>query len=329
MPTRVPGAGAKAPTAPFAPGSISLRLYPQPGLPTATQVVRTLCRQAALAGEHGFDGVMTSEHHGGFGGYLPNPVQLTAWTLDEMAAGWSAPCPTLLPLRPVALLAEDVAWLAARFPGRVGVGVAPGSLDLDFAAVGLDRATAFERFRTDLPRLADMLRGRHLGPLDGDRALSECAERPVPLLTTAMSAGAVRRAARCGIGVLFDGATAVDRQRRLSRAFRSAGGTGPRVLIRRAWLGEPPAGAVERQMALYRSYAPTSAQAHWQDQAVLCRDDPADLAAALATSLAEAEGDALNLRVHLPETTPDQIDEQIRLLGTEVLPRLRATPTGP
>jgi alkanesulfonate monooxygenase SsuD/methylene tetrahydromethanopterin reductase-like flavin-dependent oxidoreductase (luciferase family) len=308
---------------PFAKGSVSLRLYPHPALPTATDVVATLCRQAALAGEHGFDGVMTSEHHGGFGGYLPNPIQLTDWTLAEMSDAWSAPCPTLLPLRPVALLAEDLAWLAARYPGRVGVGAAPGSLDQDFAAVGLDKPTAFARFREDLPRLVAMLRGDELGAVDGDRALAECVEHPVPVLSTAMSPGAVRRAARCGAGVLFDGATRPDHQRTLAKAYREAGGTGPCVVIRRVWLGDLPAGAADKQAELYRSYASASAQQHWQDRPIMQHDDPAALAAAVAESVVAAQGDALNLRVHMPEVTPDQVEEQIQALGTEVLPRLR------
>ena len=78
--------------------------------------------QAVLGREAGFDGVMTSEHHGGFGGYLPNPLQLTGFLLDAMPGGWAAACPLLLPLRPAALVIEEAAWLAARFPGRVGLG---------------------------------------------------------------------------------------------------------------------------------------------------------------------------------------------------------------
>ena len=308
---------------PFAARSISLRLYPHPALATPTAIVATLTRQAALADEHGFDGVMTSEHHGGFGGYLPNPIQLTDWTLAEMGSAWSAACPTLLPLRPVALLAEDLAWLAARYPGRVGVGVAPGSLDLDFAAVGLDKPAAFARFREDLPRLVKMLRGDDLAPLGGDRALAACAEHPIPVLSTAMSPGAVRRAAGCGAGVLFDGATRPDHQLQLAQQYREAGGTGPRVVIRRVWLGPLPAGAAEKQAELYRSYASTRAQQHWQDRPIMQHDDPADLAAAVADSVHAAGGDAVNLRVHLPEVTPDQVEDQIRALGTEVVPRLR------
>src|SRR5215204_6702544 len=115
--------------APFAPGSVSLRLYPHNDLP-APAIVDEMRAQAALGVERGFDGVMTSEHHGGFAGYSPNPLQLAGWSLEAMATGWAAACPLLLPLRPVGIVAEEVAWLAARFPGRVAVGVAPGALPL-------------------------------------------------------------------------------------------------------------------------------------------------------------------------------------------------------
>ena len=102
-------------TAPFAPGSISLRLYPHlNGELDAPGIVAELTGQAALAAASGFDGVMTSEHHGGFAGYLPNPLQAAGWCLEEMATGWAAPCPLLLPLRPAALVAE---WSLLRGEG--------------------------------------------------------------------------------------------------------------------------------------------------------------------------------------------------------------------
>ena len=109
-----------------------------------------MCAQAALAGAHGFDGVMTSEHHGGFAGYLPNPLQAAGWCLDAMGEGWAAACPLLLPLRPVALVAEEVAWLAARFPGRVGVGVAAGALPADFEIMDTDLDDLASRFDAGL-----------------------------------------------------------------------------------------------------------------------------------------------------------------------------------
>ena len=115
---------------PLAPGSVSLRLYPH-DLP-ATDQVEVLRRQARRASEIGYDGVMVSEHHADFPGYLPNPVQLAGLLLDAMPTGWVAPCPMLLPLKPYALIAEDLAWLAAAYPGRVGAGFAAGALSVDF-----------------------------------------------------------------------------------------------------------------------------------------------------------------------------------------------------
>src|SRR6516165_12177765 len=155
--------------APFAPGSVSLRLYPHLDLP-AHAIVEEMRGQAALAAEHGFDGVMTSEDHGGFAGYLPNPLQAAGWCLEAMPTGWAAPCPLLLPLRPPALVAEEVAWLAARFPGRVGVGVAAGALPADFEVMGLTMVGLAARFAAALEELAAMLRGDAEGVLAGDPA---------------------------------------------------------------------------------------------------------------------------------------------------------------
>src|SRR5450631_3657388 len=139
-----------------------MRLYPHNELPAA-EVVAELCAQAALALGAGFDGVMTSEHHGGFPGYLPNPQQVSSFILDDHPTGWAAASPLLLPIRPTALVAEETAWLAARHPGRVGLGVAAGVLPLDYEVMGSDRTSASTRFAAELPRLVAMLQGRGLG----------------------------------------------------------------------------------------------------------------------------------------------------------------------
>ena len=191
--------GPPPPGCPFAPGSVSLRLYPHDEL-DAPAAVRELCDQAALGLAGGFDGIMTSEHHGGCAGYLPNPLQLATFVLEEHGSGWAAPCPLLLPLRPTAQVAEEIAWLDARHPGRVGLGVAAGALPLDFEVMGVPADQAVPRFKAELPRIVDLLSGRGLGPLAGDRALQRCASSPVPVLSAAVSPEAARRAARCGAG---------------------------------------------------------------------------------------------------------------------------------
>jgi alkanesulfonate monooxygenase SsuD/methylene tetrahydromethanopterin reductase-like flavin-dependent oxidoreductase (luciferase family) len=304
------------------PASISMRLYPHNEL-AAPAIVDELCAQARLAAESRFDGVMTSEHHGGFAGYLPNPLQVCGWLLDAMPDGWAAPCPMLLPLRPVTLLAEEVAWLAARFPGRVAIGVAPGALQLDFDVMEVPFDENMARFRAGLPRLAGMLAGRDLGDVANDRALAACADAPVPVVSTAMSAPAVRRAARAGAGILFDGATAPERLGELSREYIAAGGEGRRVLIRRVWLGDPPRDAFDRQLEVYRSYSPAAAQQHWRDNGFLCRDGASALADDLAAAMREARANALNLRVHVPGVSPDAARDQIAQLGEEVVPLVR------
>jgi alkanesulfonate monooxygenase SsuD/methylene tetrahydromethanopterin reductase-like flavin-dependent oxidoreductase (luciferase family) len=301
---------------PFGPGSVSIRLYPHNEL-VASSVVRELCAQARLALEHDFDGVMTSEHHGGFAGYMAQPLQMASFILEESATGWAVAAPLLLPLRSTALVAEEVAWLRARHPGRVGLGVAAGALPLDFEVAGVSQSGAVENFKAELPRLVAMLRGEELGQLGGDPALLACRDAPVPVVSAAVSVAAAVRAAGCGAGILMEGMSAPDRLRRLTQAFEDAGGTGAKVLIRRVWLGRVRSGLIEEQRAVYESYA-TGAGAFGADQTV-ASDDPAEVVEQLVAAMAEVGADALNLRVQLPGMVPDQVREQIAQIGSTVV----------
>ncbi|MHB8464541.1 MAG: LLM class flavin-dependent oxidoreductase [Acidimicrobiales bacterium] len=316
-------AGSAQLTPPFAPGSVSLRLYPHNDL-DAPAIVEELRHQARLAVEHGFDGVMTAEHHGGFAGYLPNPVQTAGWLLEAMPAGWAAPCPVLLPLRPVALLAEEIAWLAARFPGRVGLGLAAGALadDFDLMGVSMDGLTA--RFATGLAEVTAALSGGATGVLAGDQAVRWAVRHPVPVLSAAMGLTAARRAAEAGVGLLFDSLSAPARVRQLTDEYRAAGGTRPCVLIRRAWLGAPPQSLVDRQLDVYRGYAGATAQSHWDGDQLVGDADGASIAGRLADTLVATGTDALNLRIHVPGVDPSTARDQIARLGEEMMPALRA-----
>jgi alkanesulfonate monooxygenase SsuD/methylene tetrahydromethanopterin reductase-like flavin-dependent oxidoreductase (luciferase family) len=310
------GPSSLAPARPFGPGSVSIRLYPHNELP-ADAIVREVGAQARLAFEAGFDGVMTSEHHGGFAGYMAQPLQMATFVLEENTTGWAAAAPLLLPLRPTALVAEEVAWLQARHPGRVGIGVAAGALPLDFEVAGVPQAGAVGSFKEELPRLAAMLRGEELGQLEGDPALLACRRAPVPMVSAAVSVAAAVRAATCGVGILMEGMSTPERLSRLTQAFDDAGGTGPKVLIRRAWLGQVRSGLVEGQRAVYESYAP-DASAFGADQTI-ASDDPDDVAERLVRAMVEVGADALNLRVQLPGMEPAQVREQIARLGSTVV----------
>lgn len=307
----------------MAPGSVSFRSYPHPGT-DAPAIIEELRAQAELAVTHGFDGVMTSEHHAGFAGYLPNPLQLAGFLLDAMSTGWAAPCPLLLPLRPPALVAEEVAWLAARFPGRVGLGVAAGALAIDFEVMDLTMDDLTARFARDLERLARLVGGRDTGPLSADAAIARCREHPIPMVSAAASTTAVRRAARNGCGLLFDSLVTTARCRELVDAYHAADGTGCVVLIRRCWLGEPPRADVDRQVDVYRSYAPDTAPTHWGRDEMAQSSDANEVVERLVGAARDAGADAVNLRVHVPGVGREAAREQIERLGREVVPGVRA-----
>jgi alkanesulfonate monooxygenase SsuD/methylene tetrahydromethanopterin reductase-like flavin-dependent oxidoreductase (luciferase family) len=304
----------------FARGSVSIRLYPHNELKPEA-IVNELCEQARLALRRGFDGVMTSEHHGGFAGYMAQPLQMATFVLEETDSGWAGASPLLLPLRATALVAEEIAWLNARHPGRVGVGVAAGALPLDFEIAGVDRTDAVRAFKVELPRLVAMLRGEDLGELAGDPALAACHKNPVPVLSAAVSVTAATRAAGCGAGILMEGMSNVRRLTALTEAFDRAGGRGSKVLIRRVWLGEVQTDLVRRQRAVYDSYS--DATITFADDQTIASTEPTELVARLCELIRATRTDALNLRVHLPGMPPETIREQIEALGTEVVQPLK------
>ena len=306
---------------PLSAGSISLRLYPHTGL-GADAVVDELRAQGALAAGAGFDGVMTSEHHGGFAGYMPNPLQAAGWLLDAMPTGWAAACPLLLTLRPPALVAEEVAWLAARYPDRVGLGMAAGSLVADFDIMGLTKENLTRRFADGLALVAGALGGGDAGALASDPAVDRCRAHPVPMASAAMSVAAVRRAAALDMGIVFDSLSSPERVRLLVDAYRRAGGERACILIRRAWVGPAPTDEMARQLDVYRGYADAGAQAHWTADELVAGHDAETVAVGLFEAMTRAGADACNLRVHAPGISPDQVRTQIASLAG-VVSRLR------
>ena len=311
------------PPGPLARGAVSLRLYPHDLAPE--DVVAELMAQARLAESTGFDGVMTSEHHGGFPNYLPNPLLAATWALEATTRAWAAPCPMLLPLRPVAHVVEDIAWAAQRFPGRVGVGFAAGAIAEDFVLSGVPFDERRDRFRATLPDAVAGLRGDADGPLAGDPAVVSLRTRPVPVVSASQSPAAARRAGALGIGLLFDSLISTRRAAEVSSVHEEAGGGGSRILIRRVWMGPPPTSAVAVQMDRYRRAAPTAARDHWGvGDSLVTSSDPGEIAEELADLLTATGCDSLNLRVFHAGTTPVKVRDQIERIGRAVLPRLRA-----
>jgi alkanesulfonate monooxygenase SsuD/methylene tetrahydromethanopterin reductase-like flavin-dependent oxidoreductase (luciferase family) len=308
--------------APLASGSISLRVYPADLAPR--EVVEDLRTQARLSEAGGFDGCMTSEHHGGFPNYLPNPLLAATWLLEATERIWAAPCPIVLPLRPVTQVVEDLAWTHHRFPGRIAVGVCAGALPVDFEMAGVPFEEMFPRYRKGLAELAAALAGRAEGPLKAEPAVAALAGGEIPVVAAVQADKTVRRAATLGVGVLYDSLQTVERTRELSDAYADAGGKGPRVLIRRVWIGPPPTANMAAQMDRYRGYAPQRAMANWgEDDKLIAGADGVEVAERLHDALVRGGCDAVNVRVFLAGLTPAQVHDQIRRHGDETVPALR------
>jgi hypothetical protein len=96
------------------------------------------------------------------------------------------------------------------------------------------------------------------------------------------------------------------------------------VLVRRAWVGDPPTEQVDRQVERYRSYASTGAQAHWQGDQLVAAGDADTVAGHLAEVTARAGADALNLRIHVPGVSPAGARRQITAMG-DVVAALRTS----
>jgi alkanesulfonate monooxygenase SsuD/methylene tetrahydromethanopterin reductase-like flavin-dependent oxidoreductase (luciferase family) len=309
-------------TAPLARGSISLRLYPHDLDPPET--VAEIAAQSALAEDAGFDGVMTQEHHGGFPNYLPNPLLTATWALESSRSLWAAPCPILLPLRAWTQVVEDLAWTSHRFPGRVGCGAGVGAFPLDFEMAGVPFEEMRQRFAAALPEFAAALTGQGRGPIADDPGVAALSHAPIPLIVAAQGPLAVKRAARLGLGLIYDSLQTLERTRDLSDIHAQEGGTGTRILIRRVWLGEPPLEAIMAQMSRFRAVGPAGLQEHWDPNGgCVSARDGRELAEQLHDLMTRGGCHAVNLRVFQAGLSPNDVRDQIGLLGRETLPHLR------
>jgi alkanesulfonate monooxygenase SsuD/methylene tetrahydromethanopterin reductase-like flavin-dependent oxidoreductase (luciferase family) len=305
---------------PYGRGGISIGIHADGS--SARALIGNLMEQARVADGAGYDGVGVSEHHGGFGGYVPSPLQVAGWLLPEMTRGWVATGPLLLSLRNPILVAEEAAWLAARFPGQVGLGVGPGFAPLDFEAVGIPIGERLPRYRAALEMLASVLAGRGPEGLAGDNAIGALTPGAIPVVATLGGPVGAAHAGRVGVGCMVDSFASVEKANALFGAYSAGGGNGPRILCRRAWLGPPDP---ERMAVLARSYRSigSASTVGGPQTDFIATSDASEMAGRLAADAQAAGADALLLRFHYPGLAQTTMLEQIELTGRDVLPLVR------
>ncbi len=281
----------------------------------------SLRSQAVAAEASGFDGAGLSEHHGGFPGYVPTPTLVVGALLAVTSRLWGAACPTVLPMRAAPLLVEELAWLNAAFPDRVGVGLVSGYQARDFEMVDQSFDGRRDAFARMLPEVVEALCGRAEGPLGEDPAVLALRDAPLPVLAGVGGRRGGEQAARAGAGILLTSmATAVE-SRAVVDAYVAAGGTGTRVLIRRVWLGTPPSFA--SQMDAYRAADPEGTLPTVASEEVVIAGSAHQVTERLIDDCRSSGADALNLRAFSPESDRHELVDQIRGLGEAVLPPLR------
>lgn len=303
-------------------GSIALGLHPSAG--EATDVVELLCRQAVAAEQHGFDGVTMSEHHGGFPTYLPVPTTVAGRLLAVTERVWAAPCPTILPLRHRVSVVEELAWLAAAYPGRVGAGFVSGYQRRDYDV--FDAGERFPSRNADLAAsvgwVASALRGEVEGPLADDPAVAALRGRPVPVVVGTGGPRGVARAALAGAGLLVTSQIDPAAARSVVDLYHDRGGRAPCLLVRRVWIGEPPRSMAD-QLASYAAADTGGVLPHKPLSEMVVCGDPASAADQLADHCERSGADGLNLRVFAPDASGETLLGQIEAVGTGVLPAVR------
>jgi hypothetical protein len=125
--------------------------------------------------------------------------------------------------------------------------------------------------------------------------------------------------------VLLESAITIEEVTRQVSAHRDAGGRGPIVLVRRAWIGSDPPVELERARdQLVRATVPDYRRDAWLDpRDMIMHGTVETVANQLVTTMQTTGAEVLNLRVHVPGLAPADVIRQIGLVG-ETLPLIRA-----
>jgi hypothetical protein len=270
--------GCVVPSAPLAHGSISLRIYPH-DLEPQSRLPRS-SPNAVLAEEAGFDGVMTQEHHGGFPNYLPNPLLNATWALEQTSSLWAP-----------RLVRSCCRCVRGRSSSKISRGHRIGSRPSRLRGRRRCVPARLRDGRRTVRRDAHAVRGgaaRGRGGVGGPRDRTAGRRTPASRHWRAPQypSSSPRKvlwpcAGRRGSG--SDSSTTRykpwKRTRALSDLHVEEGGAGPRILIRRVWLGPTPVDALNAQMLDFAPSVRRVFREHWDPGGgLVTAEDGAELA---------------------------------------------------
>ncbi|MBO9523431.1 MAG: LLM class flavin-dependent oxidoreductase [Nocardioidaceae bacterium] len=308
-----------------------------------------------LAEELGFDSFMFGEHHfpkGDFPGRIAFPEHVIAFAAARTGRIKLGTGVKVISFEKQWRVVESMLTLDLLAEGRTFYGLGAGG---DEPAVFLPTVyTSEERraaFRDAMSELLELLgsQGRSafedaLGPVDVDsRTLLS------RLWVAARDAPTIEFAARNGLHFVMGQAEVPAAQGPYIKTYRDAGGAGETRAVRIIVVAPTDEEAVRRASASYAVYADgdplkdryyfeavqnglfsAEEPTHFPDaleRRGYIVGSPESVAAQLASYQEEVRADRLDLMVHLPELSPAEVRESLRLFATEVAPRLPETVT--
>jgi alkanesulfonate monooxygenase SsuD/methylene tetrahydromethanopterin reductase-like flavin-dependent oxidoreductase (luciferase family) len=312
---------------------------------THTEVLDRTVEAAVTAEQAGFDGVWLAEHHFMSYGVCPSAATLAAFVLGRTQRITVGTAVSVLSTRHPVALAEEAALLDQVSGGRFRLGVGRGGPWVDLEVFGTGLARYESGFAESLDLLLAALTRERVGS-EGTFAFREVplVPRPLtgpPVVVACTSTGTVELAARRGLPMLL-GMHAGDEEKRA--LVRHYGRYGPATVghmaagvayvadtraeaqrvLRTAmprWLGPGLAGYVPVDGRPRRPRDPE------EYAGLLCDIHPVGTADdCVATLTATAERTGVEHFVLMVEGAgdPSLTRDNIRRLGAEVLPRLRA-----
>jgi alkanesulfonate monooxygenase SsuD/methylene tetrahydromethanopterin reductase-like flavin-dependent oxidoreductase (luciferase family) len=285
---------------------VGLMLATVAGQPDGPERVLTTARMAEATG---FDGVYLGDHL-----LHPHPILESVVTLSAVAAVTErvalGPCVMLFGLRQPLVLAKQLGTLAAFAPGRLRVGVGVGGeYPAEFEAAGVPLAGRGKRMETVLREVRSLLSGGTVAP----------GAPGVPFLLAGWKEVALRRAAACGdgwIGYLL-GPDSFRRRREFLVEYRGQLGRG----------GEPFATGMLIPVHVSSSVSAAAEAADAWGRLTSARLPGHLFAAGTPEQVAEQlhrywEAGCTEFMLAPADQGGGYLDE-VELLATEVLPRLR------
>jgi alkanesulfonate monooxygenase SsuD/methylene tetrahydromethanopterin reductase-like flavin-dependent oxidoreductase (luciferase family) len=302
-------------------------------------------RQAKLAADHGLTGLAVGQHLSLGDLQWPPPIPFLSYLTARVPELKPSLTAALIPFFDPVLLAEQLAFLDVLSEGRLTVGLAPGWVEAEFAALGLDKSDRLAAFGRGLRMLDRLLSGDEV-EVGGETVT--LGLRPVqkprpPLLIGASSTRTARTFAPLADSMVLSAHIPLERQLEIQRAFMAGkgdpNGEPPNMpILRNVFVAETRAKAIEVALPfLGRSYA------HFADwglfsqvlhesgdldrfqEVVLGRaivGDPEDVAQGIKLHAEALRTETFLLRMQWRGLPSEHVEESIRLVGERVLPLL-------